>query len=500
MTTTMTRRRGYAGWTAAALPALLVLPAVPALAQPGQPTRPQAYAAGPIEWRACADADFKGMQCGSVRVPVDWSRPASGSLSLAVVRRPADDTAHRQGTLLLNDGAGGSSIEQLRLAMRAELPGFAEDMTQKFDLVAVDPRGVGHSTPIVCGAEPKPAGISHFPQDQAAFDALVAHNRTFAEDCLRRNGPLVSRVDLTSTARDFEAVRTGLGEQRLNWYGIHYSTLLGRTYAALFPGRLRTMLLDTALDDTGSPRERTVREAASAETAFNRFAAWCAASTDCALHGKDAAAEYDALVARADREPVRTGSSAHRPLTGEDIREATQDFLTLTYPTWPELARAIVKASQEGDASLFTHDPDDTLDPVQVQVPACLDNARPVRDFAELSRLRAELARVSPHLGGAVRSYKALAGCLGWPVPAAPVKAGPPVAGAPPALVLQSTHQALAPYEAGPALAAQLPGSVVLAREGDDYSMFLVSKCARKAANLYLTTLALPAPGTTCTI
>lgn len=106
---------------------------------------------------------------------------------------------------------------------------------------------------------------------------------------------------------------------------------------------------------------------------------------------------------------------------------------------------------------------------------------------------------MSPHLGGAVRSYKTIAGCLGWPLPAKPVEAGAPVHGAPPALVLQSTHQALAPYRAGAAMAAQLPGSVVLGHEGDDYSMFLVSKCVQEATNRYLTTRALPAPGTTCT-
>ncbi|MFD4868114.1 alpha/beta fold hydrolase [Streptomyces sp. NPDC058412] len=492
----MRRHRRYAGW-AAALAVLATALAVPALAQP-EHEEDRGSAARSIEWHDCADPDFKQMQCGSIPVPVDWSQPDSGSLTLSLVRRPADDGAHHQGALLLNDGAGGSSIEQLRLAMRIGLPQFAGDMTRKFDLVAVDPRGVGHSTPIVCGAELKPAGVSHFPQDQAAFDRLAAHNRAFAEDCLRRNGPLTGRVDLTSTARDIEAVRIGLGERQLNWYGIHYSTLLGRTYARLYPGTLRTMVLDTALDDTAPPLSQVTREAAAAETAFNRFTAWCAGSQDCALYGRDAAAEYDALVALADREPIPTGGLAHRPLTGEDIREATQDYLTLSGLTWPELARAVVNA-QKGDATAFTRDPDNTLDPVQVQVPACLDSARPVQTFAQLAELQRELARVSPHLGGAVRSYKALAGCLGSPLPSMPVTAGPPVHGAPPALILQSTRQALAPYEAGPAMAAQLPGSVVLAREGDDYSMFLLSQCVRDATNHYLTTVTLPTPGTTCT-
>ncbi|MER8186904.1 alpha/beta fold hydrolase [Kitasatospora sp. NPDC094015] len=494
----MTNNRRARRWTAVgavAAVAAVATTAVSAIAYTeGGDLRPAAT----IDWHACTDSDFRQMQCGSIRVPVDWSHPDAERISLALVRRPADDQAHRKGTLLLNDGAGGSSIEQLRLAMHIGMPKFAGDMTAKFDLVAVDPRGVGHSTPIRCGEAAKPAGVSHFPHDQAAYDALIAANRSFAEDCRRRNGALVAKVDLTSTARDFEAVRGALGEEQLNWYGIHYSALLGRTYAALNPGRLRTMVLDTVLDDTGDPLSRVTQEATTAETAFDRFAAWCTGSKECALQGHDVAAEYDALVARADREPIPTGGSAHTPLTGEDIREATQDLLTLSGLAWPELGTAIAKA-RAGDAGGFTHDPDDTLDAVQVQVPACLDNPNPVHTFADLSRLEADLSRVSPHLGGAVRSYQAIAGCLGWPDPAEPVKAGAAVQGAPPALILQSTHQALAPFQAGAAMAGQLPGSVVLGREGDDYSMFLLSRCVQEATNRYLTTLALPAAGTTCT-
>ncbi|MET7567547.1 alpha/beta hydrolase [Streptomyces sp. NPDC005492] len=54
-------------------------------------------------------------------------------------------------------------------------------------------------------------------------------------------------------------------------------------------------------------------------------------------------------------------------------------------------------------------------------------------------------------------------------------------------------------HSAGYAMAAQLPGSVVLSREGDDYSVFPLSQCVRDATNKYLTTRVLPAPGTTCT-
>ncbi|MEU8917264.1 hypothetical protein [Streptomyces nigrescens] len=72
--------------------------AAPALAAPGR-TAPQAPA-GRITWRPCTDAGFPGMQCGTMRVPVDWSKPRAAQLDLALVRRKADDPAHRQGTML----------------------------------------------------------------------------------------------------------------------------------------------------------------------------------------------------------------------------------------------------------------------------------------------------------------------------------------------------------------------------------------------------------------
>ncbi|MFI6099747.1 alpha/beta fold hydrolase [Lentzea sp. NPDC051213] len=457
----------------------------------------QQGSANRITWKNCTDAEFQRMQCGTMQVPIDWANPRAGQLSLAMVKRPADE--RRQGTFMLNVGPGASTIEQLRLAMSIDFPSFAGDLTKKFDIVALDPRGIGHSTPIRCTQPVKPAGISYFPRDRAAFDALVAHNRSLGQDCLRRNGSLVTKVDMTSTARDFEAARIGLGAKQLDWYGTRYSALLGRTYAALFPNRLRTMVVDTAVDDTGSQISRIVQEMDAAEESFNRFAAWCASSADCALRGRDVAAEYDALIARADRTPIAVGGDGARSLTGEDIRLATQDYLNLSSVTWPELGEAIVKA-QAGDAAYFTRTPDGTqLDPVQALAPACLDTPRSTTTYEEFAGLQRLVAQKSPHLGGAVRSWKAFAGCLGWPVPANPVDAGGPVAGGPKTLVTQSTHQALAPYAAGFAFAAQLPGSVVLTRDGDDYSMFLASQCVRDATNRYLTERVLPAPGTVCT-
>lgn len=91
------------------------------------------------------------------------------------------------------------------------------------------------------------------------------------------------------------------------------------------------------------------------------------------------------------------------------------------------------------------------------------------------------------------------AGCIGWPNRPDTVLSAVAVPDAPPTLILQSTHQSLAPYTGGFGLARQLPGSVVLTREGDDYSMVIWSECVRRVSDAFLVGGELPKPGTTCT-
>ncbi|MCK2241318.1 MULTISPECIES: alpha/beta fold hydrolase [unclassified Crossiella] len=480
---------------AAALAAAVLAP-MPAAA--AQPTAESASALNPkpapIAWQPCAEPDFKGLDCGTMRVPVDWSRPRAGEISLSLIRRKADEPARRIGSLLLNNGGGGSSIEQLRYAIRF---GFVSQLPvgKRFDLVAVDPRGVGHSTPTTCANRPERApGVTYFPANEQQYRALVENNRALAAAC--ENQQLLANVDLASTARDMEAVRIGLGEKQLNWYGIHYSTLLGKTYAQLFPGRLRTLFADSALDDGQSPVARLAAEISTAEQSFNRFADWCRTDSQCALSGQDVAGLFDRLVADADRRPIPT-KDPRRSLNGEDIRSAMQDFLNIKFPQWPETAKAI-KQAVDGDATAFTVVQDKTLNRVQALTRACLDTAPAATGYAELAQLARMAKQLSPHLGGAVQGWSHLAGCQGWPVRTKqPVTA--PLRDLPPALIVQSTHQSSAAYQWGFGLSARLPGSVVLSREGEDYSMILFSDCVREAMDTYLTERRLPTPGALCT-
>jgi hypothetical protein len=257
------------------------------------------------------------------------------------------------------------------------------------------------------------------------------------------------------------------------------------------------MVLDTAIDDTLSPVEHLAGEMATAENVFDQFATWCQDTTGCPLYGQDVATIYDQLMTRANRAPIPIQGTT-QTLTGEDIQVATQHFLSITF-SWDPLAAAIQPALA-GDASAFTHDADKTiLDHIQLQAAACLDQPPAATTYPELAQLEHLAHQTSPHLGGQVESWTNMTGCVGWPTTAHNPQPATPVRHAPPALILESTHQSLSAYPWAFGLAAQLPGSPVLSVSGDNYSTYIISSCVAHYTNDYLVNRTLPPAGTLCT-
>lgn len=455
-----------------------------------------------VIWHACSATEFKGSQCGTVQVPVDWSRPAGDQIQLALVRRPADNQAHKLGTLFLNNGSGASAIQQLRLALKLNV--YTGVVATRFDTVAIDQRGVGQSAPVRCGRPLRSTGVTYVPTTQVAFALMVKDNQALYAACRANTGPVLDHLDLESTARDFDAVRDALGQAQVTWYGITASTLLGRTYAKLFPGRLRALALDTALDDTLPPEARLLREVRTVEESFNRFLTWCALTPPtpaanghpaggCALQGQNGAERLTALAAQADANPPATPGNPS--LSGEDVRHAVQLQLVQRL-AWPLLGSAL-QQGLAGNGALLTINPDDTYDALQDHAVSCATTPSAISTITELQALQRQVVKLAPNTRGATGAWQTAAGCIGWPN--RPPQAEPPaLTVVPPTLIMQSTHQSLSAYENGPGLAHQFPGSVVLTRQGDDYSMFLFSPCVANYLNAFLIQFTLPDPETVC--
>ena len=70
----------------------------------------------------------------------------------------------------------------------------------------------------------------------------------FDERCVRRSGSLLAHVSTANVARDMDLLRQAVGAPKLNYLGVSYGTILGATYANLFPGKIGAMILDGNYD------------------------------------------------------------------------------------------------------------------------------------------------------------------------------------------------------------------------------------------------------------
>jgi pimeloyl-ACP methyl ester carboxylesterase len=437
------------------------------------------------------------VQCGTLRVPANWADPKGAKITVAVARRPADDPAHRIGTLFYNPGGPGDPATDNVIAADTF---FSKTLRARFDIVGVDPRGVGGSTPITCGVPALTPDYAFFPRTQAEFDAMVAHNRAVARSCLQQTGPLFAHADTVSVARDHEAVRIALGVSKVSWLGLSYGTQLGAQYAQLYPKRTRAMVLDAALDHSSPEVQLTADGIKTVEEAFDRFAEWCDTAPDCVLRGQDVGAVYDKLVRDADANPIPV-EGALRPVTGDDVRMNTPNWLAAKTPnvlagelSWPVFAE-VIRRAVAGDAQYFAFPPPGGPNDFLFSRIAnhCGDYVADIHTFAEMQQ-RIEMGRqLAPHLQGGSEFWQGGL-CIGYPFKVANPQRSLDIKGVP-TLIVHATHDPSVSYQWAFGLAAQIRGSSVLSRIGDGHTSYYTSECARNATDQFLLTRrSAPAP------
>lgn len=243
---------------------------VPAHATPAE--EPLASPAA-LSWTPCTYAS--GAQCATITVPQDWRTPSSsGTYRLGIARVRATDPARRLGVLMFNPGGPGTRAVGNLSWVLSLLPTVVK---QRFDIVAMDPRGVGTSQPSIatCSApQPTPPAIGVIDW-QSWTATFVTANRKANRECLRMNRQHANTINTWQVVRDLDAVRSALGEQRITFWGMSYGTTVGRAYAQSFPKRVRALLLDGAISPQSSielwAREHTWDDALAISTMLRSF-------------------------------------------------------------------------------------------------------------------------------------------------------------------------------------------------------------------------------------
>jgi pimeloyl-ACP methyl ester carboxylesterase len=297
----MDRRRMMRAGLAAAVAAGLAgtLLAAPATGAAGPASGPS-WGTCPEDMPAAARAQ---LECATVPVPLDHDQPDGTRIEIMISRLASTKPAERQGVLLLNPGGpGGSGLSQ-----PADLAGLGLPSTvlDAYDLIGMDPRGVGHSSPVSCGftvEQNYPGNVPPYAEDAAAVTEQARAARKIAHQCAA-NDPedRMQHMTTANTARDMDLIREALGEERLSFFGASYGSALGSAYASLFPERSDRVVVDSNLGATSLDRDSLRRFALGMEDRFPDFARWAAERHDSYGTGRTPGQVRENFLAQADR-------------------------------------------------------------------------------------------------------------------------------------------------------------------------------------------------------
>ncbi|NUQ97772.1 MAG: alpha/beta fold hydrolase [Streptomyces sp.] len=509
--------RGRAARTAsgaAFLLAALTLTVPPALADTA--VHPSAdplarYHRQHLTWKSCLlgpdDATGKeleqaGAQCADVTVPLDYDDPGGRTTTVAISRIRATDKSRRVGALLLNSGGpGGQTIGDppwVRSAMR--------QVGARYDVVGVDPRFVGRSTPLDCHW-PTGSFVRGPGNDHAGFDRSTALAAELARRCRTYEGDVLPYVTTRNTARDMDVIRAALGERRISYLGYSYGSYLGEVYATMFPGRTDRVVLDGVIaPERYGPRLLRGTETANRH-ALKDWAAWAAARDDAYGLGRTqnaVLAVLDRIQATAAGSPLRIGG--HR-VDEQMVPVVVFNGLSQDNDSaYGDFAQAVRDMRRAADGGSVTPTPwlADTLDflltgssssygSVQTAI-LCGDVAAP-RDPGTYWR-QIQLARKQDPLFGPVTNN--IGPCAFWDPP----REHPTTIRADlPALLVNATGDPRTTYDGALTVRRAWPSSrLVTLRGADQHAVYGVfgSTCADTAVNAYLATGRLQTADITC--
>ena len=482
----------------------------------------QAFYDQGITWGKCAPGTFdsyRGVdssdpseyQCAFLKAPLDWDNPDGDQISLALA-------IHRSGkkdapALFVNPGGPGGAVVSALPYYAGQ--GIGEAVVNAYDIVALDPRGVGDSTPVFCMTDAEKdkynAGSETEGTDadspQSAIAEVQEDSREFAQGCRDHSGAIFEHIDTVSAARDFDMVRSILGQDKLNLLGYSYGTFLGATYAGLYPAQVGRFVLDGALDPSLSVDEVSSMQMRGLDASLQQWITDCATQASCPMgRTKDEGiANVRSFLESLEASPLPT-NDPNRPLT-EGL--AVTAMIGAMYNTqwWPELTNAYSDATRRSDGTAMleiadlmnSRNPDGTYADNSTDAINAINNLdyKPAGTDAEwiarADALKSELSILDRYVG-----YPS-AGLSAWPTEhaeRAPIHA----TGAAPILVIGTTHDPATPYPMAEALASQLDSGVLITVEGWNHTAYRrgANQCVVRAVEDYLVKDTVPTDGLTC--
>ena len=276
---------------------MLALPGAGASLQAQRPTTPNNGST--VEWHVCAATAPAAARCGTLRVPENRAAPDGRRVTLALYVVRAHGSARAEDpVLVLLGGPGDAATHRLAALVSAHAA-----INRERDLVLVDQRGVGRSSPLPCthGSDDDLQSYMDF-LDASAVRACIASIGGTADPARYRTRDFIL---------DLEDLRRALGIRQWNLHANSYGTRVAQQYLARHPASIRAAVLMAAV-----PKELAMPEpfGADADRALDMLLAACAADGACRAAFPALRNEIDSVSRRLARAPAVV-SVAH-PVSG----------------------------------------------------------------------------------------------------------------------------------------------------------------------------------------
>jgi pimeloyl-ACP methyl ester carboxylesterase len=185
-----------------------------------------------VGWAPCPQTDAPTLQCAALPVPLDYTGAVPGTISLNVRRVPATTAPSDSAVLALAGGPGQAAAPLASTFAQILAPARATR-----DLLVMDQRGTGQSSPLACAALDTPS----------ERESLLGAGAS----CAAQLGPRRGLFKTSDTVADIEALREQSGYARLTIFAVSYGTKVALAYAAAHPDRVERLVLDSVVTPDG---------------------------------------------------------------------------------------------------------------------------------------------------------------------------------------------------------------------------------------------------------
>ncbi|KAI1171946.1 Alpha/Beta hydrolase protein [Nemania sp. FL0916] len=324
-------------------------------------------------WTPC----FQNFTCSRLEVPLDYSNKSIGTTSVPFIKLAGKNaTAGSQSIVLIPGGPGGSGVDLL-LTYQAVVSQF---LGEQYNIVSFDPRGVnngdlsldcfsGNSEARLAFNRLYNTGVVNI--SSTSLEEQYYSSSIYGEWCnnAAKNESHGYYVTTPAVAHDLvsfiEAEAKAAGQSpsdaKLWCYGVSYGTVVGATFASMFPSRVGRMVLDGLVNSEQYYDNNERDNVDQMDEAIAEFLSFChsAGPEKCSFWGpttKNITARLDAIISQLQNHPVPISGVQSQELpalvTYSDLKALLIVTLYTPVASFPTMADSLHQL-EHGDASVI---------------------------------------------------------------------------------------------------------------------------------------------------